>query len=51
MTDELTQTLIIALQGAAEEKDRDANQMDLWAGQSRSGGWSTHQVDAQLKAG
>lgn len=46
---DIVQTLITALQAAAEEKDRDAYQMDMWVDQSRNGGWSTHQVEAQRK--
>jgi hypothetical protein len=34
-----------ALNAAADDKNRDANQLDDWAGESERGGWSTHQVD------
>lgn len=45
----IARTLIAALQFAAEQKDRDANQLDRWAEQSRTGGWSTHQVEPMTK--
>jgi hypothetical protein len=37
--------LFMAVQNAALEKERDANQLDDWTGESERGGWSTHQVD------
>jgi hypothetical protein len=37
--------LVKVLRAVADEKDRDASQLDAWATQSREGGWSTHQVD------
>lgn len=33
------------IEQALELIDTMADQLDLWAGQSQSGGWSTHQVD------
>jgi hypothetical protein len=30
--------------------DELADKLDLWAEQSRKGGWSTHQVDANVQA-
>jgi hypothetical protein len=37
--------LFMAVQNAALEKERDANQLDDWARDSKTGGWSTHQVE------
>lgn len=41
--------LLGALQNAAIEKERDANQLDDWAAESKRGGWSTHQVEPMRK--
>ena len=35
---------------AAAFLDNLANKLDSWAEQSRTGGWSTHQVEANLSA-
>lgn len=37
------------LSQASKEKDRDADQLDQWARESRSGGWSTHQVEPMTR--
>ena len=39
-----------AIGAAADHLNGLADMMDKWAEQSRSGGWSTHQVDANRKA-
>ena len=45
----MTTELINMLVSAASDKERDANQLDQWANQSVSGGWSTHQVEPMRK--
>lgn len=50
--DEDVRTILSLLEGAKQDAafmDRLANTLDEWAVQSRSGGWSTHQVDANAK--
>jgi len=41
--------LFMAVQNAALEKERDANQLDDWTKESQRGGWSTHQVEPMRK--
>lgn len=38
-----------ALRHAADDKERDADQLDTWVQQSLAGGWSTHQVEPMRK--